>query len=136
MLGKPVFTNKIVAKNLGIDEKKVTDVMDFFFSELGKEIRECNHPFIYVRGLGTFTLKTSTIESRLRVNITRYRTLRKKRPEERGRGTATSQAFLDGARKEIFELFRIRRLIKGRRKENQKIKDAKKAGSTVHDIQG
>jgi hypothetical protein len=43
---------------------------------------------------------------------------------------------LQAVREEIFELFRIRRLIKGRRKENQKIKDEKKTGLAVNDIQG
>lgn len=121
MLGKPVFTNKIVAKKLNVDEKKVAGVVEFMFAELATEIRECNHPFIYVKGLGTFTLKVSTIEKRLRANIKRYRALRDRGMEGKDWGPS-----LAGTRKELFELFRIRRLIKQRRAENAKIKNERK----------
>ena len=135
MLGKLIFTNKLVAKNLGIEEKKVAGVMEFVFAELGKEVKECNHPFIYVKGLGTFLLKVSTIEKRLKFILARYKVLKTRDPETKmGKGKLGPQ--LEGCRKEIFELFRIRRVILTRHKKIRKIRNEKKAGVIVDDSKG
>ena len=126
MLGKLCFTNKTVAKQLGIEEKKVSAVMDFVFAELGREVKECKHPYIYVKGLGTFILKITTIEKRLKMQLARYRTNSLKDPAAKS-GTTTVGVHLEGMKKEIFESFRIRRVIKTRIKENKKLKYALKA---------
>jgi hypothetical protein len=132
MLGKLCFTNKTVAKQLNVDEKRVSAIMDFVFAELGKEIKECKRPYIYVKGLGTFILKITTIERRLRTQLRMYRMYSLKDPAAKS-GNNTVKAHMDGTKKEIFESFRIRRVIKTRIKENKKLKYALKA---IHDTKG
>lgn len=124
MLGRLSFVNRIVSKNLGLDENKVSDVNNFVFQELEAEMRQCQHPFIYVRGLGTFTLKVKTIERVLTKKIREYRTTRN-RTGKNIRGTWEDMTA--SRRESILELFRMRRLIKGRLTENKKLRNAGKS---------
>lgn len=121
MLGKLAFTNKIVAKNLGIKEERVSGVMSFFVDELNKELMSCNHPFVYVRGLGTFTLALAPIESKIRRMIGHYKKVQK------GIGIRNTEKSLVDLRRTIEELFVIRRLLKDKRKEIKKLRDDRKA---------
>lgn len=123
MLGKFAFTNKIVAKRLNMDEALVGSVTNFFVKELDRELRECNYPFIYVRGLGTFTLVVGAIETRLRTVLKKYQEMRQN-PE-----ILKSDKNFVGLQKLIYELFTIRRIIKTRRKEMKLLKDARKTAT-------
>lgn len=115
MLGKPAFTNKIVAKNLGVPEERVTKVTGFFYKELLEELKKREHPFIFVRGLGTFAMNPKTIDSMLR-KFWMYR------KDKQNRLTATQMKMKES----MFELFRIRRLIKNKLKENKELSNAVK----------
>ena len=123
MLGKPVLTNKIVAKRLNLEESKVSSVMDFFFKELNREVLECKHPYLYVKGLGTFTLCLKPVETRIKKM--HWAINGHKSALKQGAGPANRQSMLDGARREMFDLFSIRRMIKERKKLNRKLRDAK-----------
>jgi len=127
MLGRFSNTNEIVARKLGIKEERVSKVMSFFVEELNQELKSCQHPFVYVRGLGTFTLVVSAIETRLRNTIHVYRHAKKDPPSRK------SEENLLSLRKTIFELFTIRRLIKNKRKELKTLRNARKA---EHDSAG
>ena len=120
MLGKPVFTNKIVAKNLGIKEEKVKSVTDFFFKELHKEIKECNHPFIYIKGLGTFALMLSKLKRTLKYYVPKVRGSNGVPPMKKGKEAMTA---------EIFEWFRILRMLKNQYKHNKNVGIAAKTGN-------
>lgn len=120
MLGKFAFTNKIVAKRLGLDESLVGSVTGFFVQELDQELRRAEHPFIYVRGLGTLTLVVGAIQTRLRTVIKKYWTMRKS-PD-----ILKSDKNFVGLQRVISELFTLRRIIKTRRREMKLIKDARK----------
>lgn len=122
MLGKVTFTNKIVAKNLGLDEKEVGGVMGFYFKELEKELTECNHPYIFVKGLGTFGLYQTTIDRRLRIMISQLRGHIKSRGVKEYK---RREEVIAGLTREIGEFFKIRRVIKQRYKTNKNLKDAK-----------
>jgi nucleoid DNA-binding protein len=114
MLGKPAFSNKIVAKNLGIDEAKVKKVTEFFYKELDAELKKCEEPFIYVKGLGTFVLNQKKIEKAIvQFRKTKYNS------KQSLAGPAGQATIREG----IFELFRIRRVIKNKLKENQQLKN-------------
>lgn len=121
MLGKLAFTNKIVAKNLGQKEERVTRVMTFFTEELNKELASCEHPFVYVKGLGTFTLSLGPIERKLRKMLGYYRRAM------RGESPRSYIGEVAALKKTIFELFSIRRLLKTKRKEIKILRDAGKA---------
>jgi hypothetical protein len=123
MLGKFAFTNKLVAKRLNVDEALVSSVTGFFVKELDTELRECNYPFIYVRGLGTFTLVVGAIETRLKTVIKKYWEMRQS-PE-----ILKSDKNFVGLQRVICELFTIRRVIKTRRKEMKLLKDARKTAT-------
>lgn len=121
MLGKLAFTNKIVAKNLGQKEERVTRVMSFFTEELNKELASCEHPFVYIKGLGTFTLSLGPIERKLRRMVGHYKkALSGKTPK----GYAGE---VGAIKRTLFELFAMRRLLKNKRKEIKILKDAGKA---------
>lgn len=122
MLGKPVFTNKIVAKNLGIDESRVTKVTGFFYREFNQELKNCEHPFVFVRGLGTFAMNPKTIDGMIKSYLSRKK-YNKGRNYDNG----------DTVKKGLFELFRIRRIIKNQLKENKRLKNV---GKTIHDCEG
>lgn len=127
MLGKLVFINRLVARDLKIEESRVASATEFFFRELGREIKECNYPYLYVKGLGTFGLKVGTLEKRIRVSL---KTVRKPRAD----GRFEKQRL--GKERELFELFRIRRLIKNQLKSNKKKRNEKRAGIIVDDSKG
>jgi hypothetical protein len=121
MLGKLSFTDKIVSKRLGIDQETVSGVTGFFVKELDAEFRKADHAFIYVRGLGTFTLVLGAIETRLKTIIGRYWLMRND-PE-----VLKCNKNLLGLRRLCFELFALRRTIKDKRKEIKLVKDERKA---------
>lgn len=130
MLGKFTFTNKIVAKNLNIDEDRINRVTSFFIQELNRELMGAEHPFVYVRGLGTFTLCLKPIENRLRW----YLVKRKEILEESKIRNCENN--LLGLRRCMFELFHIRRVLKAKKKERKRIKDEHCAGKNKNDIGG
>lgn len=112
MLGRVALTNKLVSASLGIEEKQVESVTDFFFQELERELKECNHPFIFVRGLGTFVINKRQLEHRIRDLIFQMRY--NKRIGKKG---PLADRLMNGMRREVFYLFGIRRMIKNRWKE-------------------
>ncbi len=95
-------------------EEDVKSVTDFFFKELNREIKECNHPFIYVKGLGTYALLVGKLKGTLKLYLgyLREKSINPKRKE-----TLTA---------EIFELFRMRRMLRNQYKENKELKNAGK----------
>lgn len=125
MLGKLAFTNKIVAKNLGVNEDRVAKVMDFFTQDLNRELVACEHPFIYVRGLGTFTLALGPINSKLRRSIWQYKKVRRGEARKNEENSVALQEL-------ITELFRIRRLLKTRKKEIQQLRHERKVNDDIN----
>jgi hypothetical protein len=123
MLGRFVDINRIVARRLKMDESLVGSVTSFFVKELNTELKECNHPFIYVRGLGTFTLVVGAIETRLRTLIRKYWVMRN------DPAILKSDKNFVGLHRVICELFTIRRVIKTRRYEMKLLKDARKTAT-------
>lgn len=118
MIGRATLINKLVAKKLGVDEKRVAKVSDFFWKELTSKLSEADEPHVYVRNLGTFTLKLKNIETRIRKYI-RYYKLVKSNPEKYGkRGPELPKEI----KKEIYNLLKIRRMIKNNRKERLALK--------------
>lgn len=131
MLGKPAFTNRIVAKNLGLDEAKVNRVTSFFYKELDKEIKSCKNPYIFVKGLGNFAMAPKPIEKMIRHFLAR---IRSRKEGTKGAVTGLTQKRM---RENIFELFRLRRMIKARMAENKKLKeDGRKIRKALHDSKG
>lgn len=130
MVGRTALTNKLVSKQLGIEEKRVESVVNFVFKELQDEMIKMEEPFIYVRGLGTFGIYLKGIEKRI---ITLRRVIREQEELER-RGVVYNRraSMLAGMRTEIFKLFAVRRMIKKRKDVNKSIKD----GKTVDDCKG
>lgn len=123
MLGKFAFTNKTVAKNLGVPEDRVNRVMGFYIKELENEMLKCERPYIYIRKLGTFGLNQITIERRLRDMILSLRGHVKNKDIV---AYAKRDKTIAALRQEIFTLFAIRRTILKRKRANYKIIDAKK----------
>ena len=131
MLGRTVLINKLVAKDLGIDEKRVNNVMGFFYKELEKELVDCNHPFLYVKGLGTFGIALGSVERRilkLRKKINEQR-----KQEAKGIVYKYRQKMIDGMAREIFFLFGVRRMVKKQVADNKKLRDY---GKSLNDNQG
>jgi len=114
MLGKFAFTNKRVSEKLNINEEKVALVMEFFSTELNREMVECNHAFLFVRGLGTFGMSLMTIEKRLKTMIKLYIASDK------------NTKFAKGYRNEVFNLLRMRKIVSDRREENKQLRDVSK----------
>ena len=123
MLGKLAFTNKIVAKNLGVPEERVTGVMNFFTEELNKELQSCAHTFVYVKGLGTFSLALRPIENKIKRFIKYYRNTRA------GKGIRNTEKSLLDLRRILFELFALRRQLKSTRKELKILKHVAREAS-------
>lgn len=116
MLGRVELTNKLVASKSKIDEKDVTSVMNFFYTELREVIEGCKHPYVYVRGLGTFSIKRAALNKRL------FRLYRAK--QARGKDPQGGQLkALETIRTEMFTLFDVRRMLKNRVKINKKLKE-------------
>ena len=128
MLGKVEFTNKIVSKNLGREEKEVASVMNFFFKELSLEFKECKNPYVYVKDLGTFGVNANSVGKRLKTLLNKRRWYLQ--------NTSMSETGFELPIKyitaEIFELFRVRRMVKTRNKENQKLR---REGKIKNDIE-
>lgn len=125
MLGRFAFINPVVAKRLNLPESKVASVTNFFITELDQELRAAQHPYIYVRGLGTFTLVLGAIETRLRYFIRRLRELKKESDVWK------SEKKVIALQQMISELFPMRRLLKDRRREIKELKNAR-ASRTNH----
>ena len=123
MLGKLAFTNKIVAKNLGMPEERVAKVMTFFAENLNKELLSCEHTFVYVMGLGTFTMVLRPIENKIRRMYRHYQNTKV------GKGIRNSEESLLDLRRVLFELFALRRKLKGTRKELKILKDVAREAS-------
>jgi len=126
MLGRVELINKLVAKNLAIPEKEVSDVMDFFYKELSNEFQECNHPYIYVRGLGTFSLKMKSLHNRI------YRLIRTRRAFRNNPLIKFRVNAFAAVTKELFKLFEIRRTFVKRIRANKKLKN----GKNINDNKG
>ena len=132
MIGRVELTNKLTSRKLGIEEKKVESVMTFFYKELSEELIQCKYPHIYVRDLGTYTLKLRAVESRIKGLIYARKRLRwklsvKKIPK------FLAEKYDMGLVKEIFNLFRMRRMIKQNKQQRKTLRDVPKI---VDDIKG
>ncbi len=129
MLGRVKLTNTLVSKSLQKDEKVVEAVMDFFYRELHAELRECNSPHVFVRDLGTFTLKINSVNTRLK----KLWYLRKIAEENPNLSRRLKDRFINGMTREMFNLFRIRRMLKDYRKEYKELKNETKSGKISND---
>ncbi len=130
MIGRIALTNKLVSKSLGIEEKRVNGVMSFFFEELEKEFVECRHPFVFVKGLGTFGLTLSSVEKRIK--DLRKRVQNQRSYEARGIIYPKRLKMVEGMVRETFFLFEVRRMLKKHRAECKKLKDY---GKSLNDNQ-
>lgn len=106
MLGRQELVNKLVASKSGIAEQEVARVMDFCYKELETELTNCNYPFIYVRGLGTFAVKLKAVNARL------YRLVYMRCKRRKFRSTPAAVKALKTMTDEIFKLFSVRRLVR------------------------
>jgi len=114
MLGRQELVNKLVAKNTGISEEEVSRIMDFSYRKLAKELHECSHTFLYVRGLGTFALKQRSVKNRLyRLH---YMVCKRKKHKQ----SPSTEKAIKTMKDEMFKLFEIRRLIR----KTYRIKDS------------
>ena len=129
MLGRTALTNKLVSKQLGIEEKKVESVVNFLFKELHTEMVKMEEPFLYVKGLGTFGISIASVERRI---IMLIRCIRMQEDYER-RGIVYNKRakMIAGMKAEIFRLFKVRRLVKQRRAENLALAN----GKNIHDCE-
>lgn len=54
-----------VAKDLGISENDLGDVMSFYWLHIRKELENLKEPNVYVEGLGTFYVKPKSLKSEM-----------------------------------------------------------------------
>lgn len=120
MLGRPTLTNKLVAKSMNLDERLVESVMDFCYKEWAKEFKECNHPYLYIQGLGTYGINLATVNKRIIKLLKIIRTEKKK--EANGSFYRDRQQLIDGCRREIFYLFKVRRTVKKLKSNNTQLR--------------
>lgn len=106
MLGRQELVNKVVSKNTGVSEEEITRIMDFSYKELTSELKNCEHTFIYVRGLGTFVLKQRAVKKRL-YRLYNMICLRKKM-----RPTPIVEKAIKTMRDEMFRLFKVRKMVR------------------------
>lgn len=125
MLGRVTFTNKLVSKSLNLDERLVDSVMDFCYKEWAKEFNECKHPYLYIQGLGTYGINLAKINSRIVFLLGVIRRERDK--ESRGVFYKNRATMIEGIRKEIFNLFEIRRNVRALKRNNTKLRRNGKA---------
>ena len=130
MLGRTALTNKLVSKQLGIEERKVESVVNFLFKELQDEMCKMEDPYIYVKGLGTFGVNLKVVERRIIALIKCIRT--QEEYERRGIIYNKRAKMIAGMKVEIFRLFEVRRMVKKRRLENKMLKN----GKITDDIEG
>ena len=116
MLGRLDLTTKVVSKNLEMPEKEVSNVMNFVYKELARELQECNYPFIYVRDLGTFIIKRRAVNKRLWRLYWARRRWKKSPLNHKDKTVKTIED-------ELFKYFRVRRMVK---KAKQVIDDHKR----------
>ena len=131
MIGRVELTNKLASRKLGIEEKKVESVMTFFYKELSEELTECRYPHIYVRDFGTFTMRLKPVENRIKSLLYLRRKLKWKLSMKQI-PKFLAEKYDMGIVREIFNLFRIRRMIKENKKQYKALRNA---GKIVYDIQ-
>lgn len=120
MLGRISLTNKIVSKQLSIDEKVVASVTDFIFKELNEELVRMEEPTVYVRGLGTFGINNRAVENRILFLIKCIRS--QEQQEREGRFYNKRDSMIRGMKNEISRLFKIRRMLRNRKEELKSLK--------------
>lgn len=125
MLGRVTFTNKLVAKNLNLDERLVDSVMDFCYKEWAKEFSECKHPYLYIQGLGTYGINLAKVNNRIVFLLGVIRRERDK--ESRGMFYKNRARMIENIRGEIFRLFEIRREVRALKRNNTKLRRNGKA---------
>jgi len=130
MLGRIALTNKIVASNLKKDEKEVESVMKFFFKELKTEFEKCEHPYVYVKDLGTFGINANLVSKRLVPLIHKLQWFRNNKEMIKKPGYYDNA--VNGLTKEIFFLFNVRRMVRRKNRENQQLR---KNGKIINDIE-
>lgn len=128
MIGRVELTNKLVAQSTGVAEARVKNVVEFFYKELAQELEECNHNFLYVKNLGTFSMSLRPIEKRLR-NI-RFMIVHRRSPKFKD--SEANQKIIESMVKEAFYLFSLRRRIKKNRLELKKLRN----GKSINDPKG
>lgn len=136
MVGRVNLVNKLVAKKLSKDEKVVSSVNEFFYNELHNTLKECKHPHIFVKDLGTFTMRLRPVEGRIKLLLAYIRNTNKSEtiPEH------LRERYVTGMKREIRYLFEVRRLIKTNKKEYKRLKEHGKSirsiSETVDDSKG
>lgn len=132
MVGRVALVNKVVSKKLGKEEKVVTGVMNFFYTELHSTLKECKHPHVFVKDFGTFTMRLRPVEGRIKHLLAFIRKARENKalPEE------LRNTYINGMRREVFYLLGVRRMIKTNKKEYKSLKYGKSIRETVDDIEG
>jgi hypothetical protein len=130
MLGRTALTNKLVSKQLGIEEKKVESVVNFLFKELQDEMSRMEDPYIYVKGLGTFGINLKVVDRRIIALLGFIR--KQKELERKGVVYNKRDKMIAGMKVEIFRLFEVRRMVKKRKLYNKTLRN----GKALHDIKG
>jgi hypothetical protein len=125
MLGRVALTNKLVSKSMGLEERLVESVMDFCYKEWATEFKDCKHPYLYVQGLGTYGVNLAKVNGRIVFLLGVMRRERDK--ESRGVFYKNRATMIEGIRKEIFNLFEIRRNVRALKRNNTKLRRNGKA---------
>lgn len=129
MLGRVALTNKLVSKSIGVEERLVESVMDFCYKEWIKEFNECKHPYLYIQGLGTYGINSATVNKRI---IKLLKVIRRERSKEaRGLFYKHRTRLIEGCRREIFNLFEIRRKVRTLKRNNTKLRKHGKAITNI-----
>lgn len=55
---RPDYFCKLTAEQLGVSEDLVKDTIEIYWKEIRKCLTELKHPSIYVKGIGTFNIKS------------------------------------------------------------------------------
>ena len=57
-----------VAKDMGLDKHLVEEVVQFFYSQVRKNLSKLTHPRIVLPGLGTFTVRKQKLKNQVKKN--------------------------------------------------------------------
>lgn len=105
MSGRIDLVNKQVSKKLKIDESRVKAINEFYYKEFARQFKEAKNPYIYITGLGTFTLQFKRIYKVLIFYISRWRYYKSIKDK-----SEVDIKKLNAVRNEALEIFRIFRM--------------------------
>lgn len=57
-----------IAKELQLSEQEVKSVLDIYWDKIRKTLSSLEHNKVFLKGLGTFYIKTWSLEKRLKIN--------------------------------------------------------------------